>query len=61
MASGLASTALQVGSALGPAVLVAVSGLGGATGMALATGLRTAVFIAVVGMLLGTAVIWSLR
>ncbi|MGN9840621.1 MFS transporter [Nonomuraea sp. H19] len=56
VASGLASTALQVGSALGLAVLVAASGLGEATGTALATGLRTAVFIAAVGMLLGTAV-----
>ncbi|WP_328807580.1 MFS transporter [Nonomuraea antri] len=56
VASGLASTALQVGSALGLAVLVAAGGLGHASGPALATGLRTAVFIAAAGMLLGTGV-----
>ncbi|MEV0390767.1 MFS transporter [Nonomuraea sp. NPDC050643] len=56
VASGLSSTALQVGSALGLAVLVAAGGLGEASGTALATGLRTAVFLAAAGMLLGTAI-----
>ncbi|SEH03279.1 drug resistance transporter, EmrB/QacA subfamily [Nonomuraea solani] len=56
VASGMASTALQVGSALGLAVLVAAGGVGAATGAALATGLRTAVFLSALGMLLGAAV-----
>lgn len=56
VASGMSSTALQVGSALGLAVLVVAGGLGEGTGPALAAGLRTALFIAAAGTLLGTAV-----
>ncbi|MFE3453848.1 MFS transporter [Nonomuraea sp. NPDC059194] len=56
VASGMASTALQVGSAIGLAVLVAVGGVGEATGAALAEGLSTAVLVAAGGMLLGSAV-----
>jgi EmrB/QacA subfamily drug resistance transporter len=55
VASGLASTALQVGSALGLAVLVTAGGLGEAAGTALAGGLRTAVLVAAAGMVLGAA------
>jgi MFS family permease len=56
VASGMASTALQVGAALGLAVLVAAGGIGESTGPALASGMRTAMLIAAAGMLLGTAV-----
>ncbi|MEU1393943.1 MULTISPECIES: MFS transporter [unclassified Nonomuraea] len=56
IASGMASTALQVGAALGLAVLVAAGGVGEATGPALASGMRTAVLVAAAGMLLGTVV-----
>ncbi|MFI6183693.1 MFS transporter [Nonomuraea sp. NPDC051191] len=56
IASGMASTALQVGAALGLAVLVAAGGVGEATGPALAAGMRTAVLVAAAGMLLGTVV-----
>ncbi|MBB3726690.1 MFS transporter [Nonomuraea dietziae] len=56
VASGMASTALQVGSAIGLAVLVAVGGVGEATGAALAGGVRTAVLVAAAGMLLGALV-----
>ncbi|GAA2676079.1 MFS transporter [Nonomuraea recticatena] len=56
VASGMASTALQVGSAIGLAVLVAVGGVGESTGAALAGGVRTAVLVAAAGMLLGALV-----
>ncbi|WP_336210998.1 MFS transporter [Nonomuraea sp. LPB2021202275-12-8] len=56
VASGLASSALQVGSALGLAVLVVVAGLAEASGAAVASGLRTAVFVAAAGMVAGAAV-----
>lgn len=56
IASGMASTALQVGSALGLAVLVAAGGLGEATGPALAGGVQTAMYVAAAGILLGALV-----
>jgi EmrB/QacA subfamily drug resistance transporter len=67
VASGMASTAMQVGAAVGLAVLVAVanSGLDGLTGEALrgglADGLQTATFIAAGGILLGALVALALR
>jgi predicted MFS family arabinose efflux permease len=67
VASGMASTAMQVGAAVGLAVLVAVanSGLDGLTGEALrgglADGLQTATFIAAGGILLGALVALTLR
>ncbi|GAA4070736.1 MFS transporter [Nonomuraea soli] len=56
VASGMASTALQVGSAIGLAILVAAAGLGSATGAQLAGGVRTALFITAGGILLGSLV-----
>lgn len=56
MASGIASTALQVGAALGLAVLVAAAGIGEASGPALAAGVRGALFLAAGGVLLGALV-----
>ncbi|MFF3485876.1 MFS transporter [Streptomyces sp. NPDC002701] len=52
VASGMASTTLQVGGAVGLAVLVAVAGAGGqdATGAGLLDGLRTAVLTAAAGI-----------
>jgi predicted MFS family arabinose efflux permease len=67
VASGMASTAMQVGAAVGLAVLVAIanSGLDGLTGEALrgglADGLQTATFIAAAGILLGALVALTLR
>ncbi|WP_327090979.1 MFS transporter [Nonomuraea sp. NBC_01738] len=56
VASGIASTALQVGAALGLAVLVAAAGIGEASGPALAAGVRGALFLAAGGVLLGALV-----
>ncbi|MEW9554946.1 MFS transporter [Nonomuraea sp. NPDC050783] len=65
LASGVASTALQVGTAVGLAVLVAVAnhGIGGLAGQALraasAEGMRTAVFV--MGAVVLTAVLAAFR
>ncbi|MCX4090969.1 MFS transporter [Nocardia sp. alder85J] len=62
VANGMASTALNLGNAIGLAVLVAIAGAGlsGRTGAALRTGLadgsRTAVLLAAAGIVLGSLV-----
>ncbi|GAA3193060.1 MFS transporter [Actinocorallia longicatena] len=58
IASGLASTGLQVGAALGLAVLVAAAGLGSGT---LAADLRTATYLAGAGILLGSVIALTFR
>ncbi|MFC0598092.1 MFS transporter [Streptomyces palmae] len=63
IASGLASTTLQVGSAVGLAVLVAVTGTGrhGLTTAELLDGIRDAVHIIVAGICLGAVALLPLR
>jgi uncharacterized membrane protein len=57
VASGLASTTLQIGGAVGLAVLVAISTPdAGQHGGALAAGLRHAAYVAAAGMALGALV-----
>jgi predicted MFS family arabinose efflux permease len=63
VASGLASTTLQVGSAVGLAVLVAVAGTGrhGLSSAELLDGIRTAVYVIVAGMCLGALALLTPR
>ncbi|WFB10843.1 MFS transporter [Streptomyces sp. LX-29] len=67
VASGLASTTLQVGGAVGLAILVAVanSGLSGHAGEALRhaqlDGIRTAVYVIAAGICLGVLMVLALR
>lgn len=63
IASGLASTTLQVGSAVGLAVLVAVAGTGGhgLTSADLLDGIRAAVYVITAGICLGAVALLLLR
>ncbi|MEZ3181815.1 MFS transporter [Streptomyces pimonensis] len=63
IASGLASTTLQVGSAVGLAVLVAVAGTGsdGLTTAGLLDGVRDAVYVITAGICLGAVALLSFR
>ncbi|RPF36901.1 MFS transporter [Streptomyces sp. TLI_185] len=63
VASGLASTTLQVGSAVGLAVLVAVAGTGshGLTTTGLLDGVRAAVYVITAGICLGALALLSFR
>lgn len=63
VASGLASTTLQVGSAVGLAVLVAVAGTGshGLTATGLLDGVRAAVYVVTAGIFLGAVALLPFR
>jgi EmrB/QacA subfamily drug resistance transporter len=63
IASGLASTTLQVGSAVGLAVLVAVAGTGshGLTAGGLLDGVRAAVYVIAAGICLGAVILLPFR
>ncbi|MEV0219543.1 MFS transporter [Streptomyces sp. NPDC050704] len=63
IASGMASTTLQVGGAVGLAVLVAVANAGGhdLAGAALLDGVRDAVYVIAAGICLGAVAILTLR
>ncbi|MDT0485642.1 MULTISPECIES: MFS transporter [Streptomyces] len=63
VASGLASTTLQVGSAVGLAALVAVAGTGshGLTASGLLDGIRAAVYVITAGICLGAVALLPLR
>ncbi|KUO17282.1 MFS transporter [Streptomyces dysideae] len=62
IASGMASTTLQVGGAVGLAVLVAVAGTGGhgLTGAALLGGVRDAVYVIAAGICVGAVAVLAL-
>lgn len=63
IASGMASTTLQVGGAVGLAVLVAVANTGGhdLSGAALLDGVRDAVYVITAGICLGAVAVLALR
>ncbi|MDL5199148.1 MFS transporter [Streptomyces sp. ALI-76-A] len=63
IASGMASTTLQVGGAVGLAVLVAVAGTGanGVSGADLLDGVRDAVYVIAAGICLGAVAVVTLR
>lgn len=63
IASGLASTTLQVGSAVGLAVLVAVAGTGSheLTAAGLLDGVRAAAFVIAAGICLGAVALLPFR